>query len=276
MKPQAVETEVLKIVSETAAAVTLRLGVAEPFPFRAGQAVTIDPHQFPVLADRIAAREKEMGRPEFPRAFSIASSPLETEFIEITIKKEVSPGPPPLLAIHFMEGLRPGDRIVVVGPLGKYMLPQPLGPSIEGIVYVSAGSGVAPNRGILKHCLAAKSPLRHLFVVQDRTRADAIYESELRGIAMLSGGSVRLVRILSRETAEGFERGHLSAALIRREMEGFISADRAIAFACGPNQPRGVHEHGFVDAVAGVQRKGFVGILGECGIPFERIITERW
>jgi 3-ketosteroid 9alpha-monooxygenase subunit B len=280
IRPRTVTATVSKVIRETPDTVTLRLGLdGQPFDYRAGMAVNFDPRQFPALADEIARREAVAGRPEMPRAFSLASSPLEREFVEITVKEEATADPKPLLSPLFVRGLRPGDKVSFVGPFGLYVLPEPIDPVIEGILYIAAGSGVAPNRGILKHCLAAGMPQKHLFMVQNKTAADIIYAAELEGIAMLNPDKVRLVNVLSRDpaaAAAGVVHGHIDAPLIRRELASFASSDRVLAFVCGPNKPRPGHARGFVDSFAGNRRRAEPGILAELGIPPTRIVTETW
>lgn len=278
IRPQTVTATVTKVIRETADTVTLRLGLdGQRFEFRPGMAVNFDPRQFPALVDEVVRREERTGRPEMPRSFSLASSPLERDFVEITVKEEAAGDPRPLLSPLFVRGLRPGDKVTFAGPFGLYVLPEPLDPSIEGILYISAGSGVAPNRGILKHCLAAGMPQKHLFLVQNKTAGDIIYSAELDGIAMLNPGKVRVVNVLSRDPgAKGVVHGYIDAALIRRELASFAPPDRVLAFVCGPNKPRPGHAKGFVDSFAGNRRRGEPGILNECGIPPERIVTETW
>ncbi|HLG42521.1 MAG TPA: hypothetical protein VI643_04080 [Planctomycetota bacterium] len=280
IRPQTVTARVRKVIRETRDTATLRLGLDnQAFEFRAGMAVNIDPHQFEALAGEIARREAETGRPEMPRAFSLASSPLETEFIELTIKvEEPAGGPRPLLAPHLVRALKSGDKVTLVGPFGLFVLPEPLDPEIQGVLYVAAGSGVAPIRGILKHCLAASLPLRHLLLVQNKTSADIIYATELEGIAALNEGKVRVVNVLSRDAgkAEGAANGYLTPDLIRRELSWLAPAARVLAFVCGPGKPRAGHAKGFVDAYAGNKRKKEPGILTDCGIPLDRIVTETW
>ena len=89
---------------ETAEAVTLRFEVHAPFPYRAGQHLMIQPHQFPELEGEIRRKEAERGRPLGPGYFSIASDGLDSTVLELTIK--LPPGTPPLLAGHLVNALR--------------------------------------------------------------------------------------------------------------------------------------------------------------------------
>jgi ferredoxin-NADP reductase len=237
-------------------------------------AINIDPHQFPALERRIAERE---GRsPVMDRAFSLCSTPLDPGFVEITVKEEKGS---PLLTPYLARKLQVGDPLTFSGPFGLYVLPEPLDPALTGILHVVAGSGVAPNRGILRHCLRAGLPLRHLLIVQNRRPEDILYRRELDDTARAADGRVRVVNVISRPAASA-ERwtgptGRATRELIRRQAEGFLDLHSCLAFVCGPNQPRG-SEPGFIDRHAGVRRTNQPGTLGELGISFERIVVESW
>lgn len=270
-------TKVARIVRETADAVTLRLDLqGRTFEYKPGMAVNIDPHQFGALRERIRDREERLGRREPPRAFSLASTPLDPGIIEVTAKVEASSDPPPLLTPYFLDGLREGDAVEVQGPFGLFVLPEPLPGEIDGLLFICAGSGVAPCRGILKHCLKAGWPLKHLFLVQNKTASDIIYREELARLAREKTERLRVVHVLSRERVDGMDHGYIGEELLRREMQDFLAPERALAFVCGPNKPRGNHPVGLVDAFSGDRRNRKPGILGRLGFPFERIIRETW
>src|SRR5690349_1697350 len=63
------------LVVETPDTVTAFLDVGQPVTYRAGQYVTIDPHQFPSLGSMTRYLEHLKGRPEPPRAYSMSSAP---------------------------------------------------------------------------------------------------------------------------------------------------------------------------------------------------------
>jgi 3-ketosteroid 9alpha-monooxygenase subunit B len=277
IRPKALTTVVSRVVRETADTVTLRLDLkGQAFEYRPGMAVNIDPRQFPRLADEIRRREEASGRPETPRSFSLASTPLENGSIELTIKVEAGGEAPPLLSSFLVHELREGEPLQILGPFGRYVLPDPLDPAIEAALYISAGSGASPNRGILRHGLKAGRPARHLFFMQNKTSADIIYRRELEDLRAAHPDRLRVVHVLSRERVEGMEHGHVNLELLRRELESFGPVERAIAFVCGPNRPRPGHARGFVDSFAGSPKTSERGILGECGFPFERIVREIW
>ena len=79
---------VADVVQETADTVTLLLDAGDfPRDYKAGQYVSIDPHQFRAIAGYAAYFEDAKGRKEPPRAYSMCSSPDEP-YLAITIKEE--------------------------------------------------------------------------------------------------------------------------------------------------------------------------------------------
>ena len=198
---------------------TIRLSLDEPFGFRPGQAILIDPSQF--------------GKSGKPRGFSCASHPGEKEFVEITVKAAGG-----VLAPYLIEKLRKGDKVEFTGPIGTLTLPDSIPEGIAGAVHVAAGSGVVPIRSIIRHSLHEQSGLRHLLFLQNRTEEDIIYRGEWRSMEMKHPELLKVVHALSHE------RKYLDLAVIGRGMEEFLTAGECLAFVCGPK--------GFLESVLGV------------------------
>ncbi len=265
---------------ETADAVTLRLDLrGASFPYRPGQYIEIDPHQFPELARPIAEVEAIKGMPESPRGFSLASDGLDPRFLEITVKEEKARGPhPPILTPWLVRHARPGRAIEVSGPAGRYCLPDSP-PAVGGFLHLCAGSGVAPNRGMIRSALLGGWPQRHLLVLQNRTEADVFYRAEWPDLIRRFPGRLEVRHVYSVTAGE-----HVSADLVRREMDGFLDPADAMALVCGPNRPREVQEPGghkrrepgFCELWCGHPRRNVPGFLGALGFPSERILTEMW
>ena len=166
---------------------------------------------------------------------------------------------------YLVRRLRVGDALAFDGPYGLYTIPDKLDPAVDCFIYVAAGSGITPNRGIIKTCLGRGLPIRHALFYQNRAPADVIYRTEWEGLA----GKIKIVHSISSQGQR------LSLQSISDELRGFAEPARSLAFVCGPNRPRD-GKPGFVDAFAGVRRKNVVGILGEWGLPFDKIRTELW
>ncbi|MBI3854059.1 MAG: hypothetical protein HY293_00045 [Planctomycetes bacterium] len=245
---------------ETPSASTLRFdGGGAAFPYRPGQYIMIDPHQFEELGAEIKEREAQRGKPLGLGYFSLSSDGTEPSTLEITVKLPAE-GPPAMLPQFLVRKLPVGRSVRVQGPGGKYGLPEAPPAGITGFIHLCAGSGVAPNRGMIRHALARKWPQRHLLLVQDRSEADALFRRELEELAARHDG-LRVRRVHSRSEGEA-----LSADLIRREAAGFLDLGASWAFVCGPNSAR-PDGPGFVDRLR-------AALSATLGFAPERIRTE--
>jgi len=272
-------TTVTEVRRETADAVTLRLGLGgAAFPYRPGQYIELDPHQFPELAPTIEKLEADKGMPEPPRGFSISSDGLDPSFVEISVKEDRGGAYPPLMTPFLVRSVRPGRAIAISGPNGRYCLPESP-PAVAGFLHLCAGSGVAPNRGMIRHALGRGWPQRHLLVLQNRTEADVFYRDEWPSLLARHPDKLRVRHVLSVAAKE-----HVSVDLVRREMEGWLEASSAWALVCGPNRPREVvgpdgaktRQPGFCELWCGNPRRKAPGFLDRLGFPPDRILTEMW
>ncbi|MFZ9886153.1 MAG: hypothetical protein ACO3JL_01520, partial [Myxococcota bacterium] len=120
---------VVDVVPRTHDTATLYIFVGDHGGYRAGQFVTIDPHQFPELGRWIDYLEAMKGKREGIRAYSMSSIPSE-QCISITVKaEEYAAGTnkyPPLLSPLLASGSLKGREIVISGFSGSYVLPDDL------------------------------------------------------------------------------------------------------------------------------------------------------
>jgi 3-ketosteroid 9alpha-monooxygenase subunit B len=156
IKPRHFDVTVHAVIPETPDAVTLLFDTQGDMPpYKAGQFLSIDPHQFRGLAPQLAYLERLKGRREPVRAYSVASAPHEP--LAITIKEDPfvpeSSRHPPLLSPLLVYSSSVGARIQVVGFSGRYVLPPDVEARADQLLHVVAGSGVVPNWSILKHAL---------------------------------------------------------------------------------------------------------------------------
>jgi ferredoxin-NADP reductase len=250
---------------ETPGAATLRLDLGdESFPYRPGQHVEIDPHQFPELGAEIARREEARGMPEPPRGFSLASDGLDATFLEISVKEERRGALPPLLTPLLVRGPAPGREIVLRGPFGSYGLPEAPPEGITGFLHLCAGSGVASNRGVIRHALGRGWPQRHLLILQNRAEEDVFYRDAWPALRARRPDRFRLQLLFSRTRGE-----RATAELVRSEMEGFLDPAASLAFVCGANR---------ASATSGAARRaaGRRASWPAWASPPERIRTEMW
>lgn len=179
------DTVVLESIVETKDTRTLVLDSGtERRPWRAGQYLSIDPHQFAGLRSVIDYLEHAKGRREPPRAYSMCSAPDEPH-LAITIKEEFfehgQTAYPPLISGHLVHYVRSGNPLVVQGFAGPYVLPDDIEARTGHILHLCAGSGSVPNLSIVKDSLVRHPGLRHTFCYSNRTWDDVIFRDELTG-----------------------------------------------------------------------------------------------
>lgn len=249
-----VTTEVAEVRRESAEAVTLRLDLGgQAFPYRPGQFVTIAPQQFGALAEALRAREAERGMPEGPGYYALSSDGLTPASLEITVKARKGFASQSPLPAYLAGGIAVRERVVLDGPAGRYALPESVPGGVSGFLHLCAGSGAAPNRGMIRHALGRGWPQRHLLIVQDRAEGDALFESEWAELRRRHPDRFRLRRFFSRGGAGDY----VGEDLVRGEMEGWLEAAATMAFLCGPIPARG-NRPGFCDRMAAVA--GALGI----------------
>lgn len=123
---------------------------------------------------------------EDPAYFAFASAPEDPDW-EVLVKKK--PG-----ASSVIYDLQPGDTIELVGIAGQgFALDQQ---QHRDLVFVAMGTGVAPLRSALRHCLKHKSDFGELVVLYGaRTPDDFCYRDETEA---WEDAGVELRQVISR------------------------------------------------------------------------------
>jgi ferredoxin-NADP reductase len=174
------------------------------------------------------------------RSYSIASSPLESGIIELTIDRlddgEVS--------TYFHDVVEVGDEVEVRGPFASYFVWRGESP----VLLVGGGSGVVPLMAMLRHRRLTMPELPMRLVYSARSEQEVIFADELGEDAVIA---------LTREAPPGWSGhgGRIDAGLI--DSQAF---DSGLAFVCGSN--------GFVEVATSL-------LLG-AGYSPERVRTERF
>ncbi|UGS38012.1 molybdopterin-dependent oxidoreductase [Capillimicrobium parvum] len=211
---------------ESAAARTLRLAPATPAAHVPGQHYDV----------RLSAP----GGYTAERSYSAASSPLDGDWVEITVDRledgEVSP--------HLHDHVVPGDRIEVRGPVGNYFTWRGQAP----LLLVGGGSGVVPLMAMLRHARHVAPSLDVHLLYSVRAPEDLLYRDELGAETTVT---------YTRRPPPGWT--GLTGRLTPDVIAAHARPDTA-AFVCG--------SHGFVDSAAQA--------LAGLGLDWERIRTERW
>lgn len=218
---------VVDCVRRTANTVSIYLFVGDPGPYRAGQFLSIDPHQFPELKHWIDFLEEQKGKAELPRAYSLQSSPgekclsicVEAEGYDPTLRRF-----PPLLSPFLAASSFKGRELVVSGFSGAYVIPDDLDQHTDEVLHVVGGAGVVPSYSILKDelKLGKHARVRHTMVVVNKTLADIVLHEQVNALAQAYPERLQLFHLVTDEdvTPRGsaYLRGALSAELLRRSM----------------------------------------------------------
>jgi ring-1,2-phenylacetyl-CoA epoxidase subunit PaaE len=224
-------------LTDDAAALTFDVpaGLGPDFAFRPGQSITL--------------RRTGDGRDE-RRDYSICAPAGEALRIGV---REVPGG---LFSSWLVHQVRPGDRIEVLPPSGRFTadLSEP-----ADHVFVVAGSGITPVLSLAGTVLAdGRSTVTILY---GNRRADTVmFADELADLKDRHGPRLTLVHVLSREARDTeITSGRLDAPRLRTLVEALVDVEETDHWwLCGP--------HGLVtDARA---------VLAELGVPRERVHQE--
>jgi 3-ketosteroid 9alpha-monooxygenase subunit B len=231
---------VVDVLQETADTITLLLDAGDfPRDYKAGQYVSVDPHQFRAIAGYTALFEELKGRKEPPRAYSMCSSPDE-RYLGITIKEEYfehgKTKYAPLLSPFLVHDPLKGRRMEVTGYAGAYVLSDHIAEVTDHLVHLCAGSGSVPNVSIIKWALGHLPRMRHTFIYSNKTWNDIIFRDALAELERAHPDRLRVIHTLTREPetfaySNRVVKGRVSADLIARLIPDLHSA---VVYACGP------------------------------------------
>lgn len=228
-------------IQETYDTYTLRIRVADgDRQYKAGQFISIDPHQFPELSEIVAFMEHKKGKKEVVRAYSMASTPSEP-YVSITIKPErFEPDEcefPPLLSPLLASTALVGRPLHFLGYTGAYTIPENVGEQTDEVLHLVAGSGAVPNYAILKDELLQKKNLgvKHIMINVNKTIDDVIYLKDLEALHRDFPDRFKLYHLLTRDENPSRHGDHF---LKGRPTLDFVATrirdpQSVLVFACG-------------------------------------------
>lgn len=177
----------------------------------------------------------DIGGVRHQRCFSLSSAPGD-RYPTVSVKANGGGGVSDYLVHQCVEG-----EVLILGePAGDFVLPDPIP---EHLLMVTAGSGITPVHGIVKHLLGSSFQGDLVWIHFERRYADLMRAPEIRQLGQDSRLDFRLVL-----TADA-PRGHdLSGRLDEHWLTDHVAdaADRTL-FSCGPA--------GFLDTVIGWHEK---------------------
>jgi ferredoxin-NADP reductase len=203
--------KVVRITKETPDTSTFRLEPVEGkgISFRPGQFVNL------ILLD-------EKGGLKGSKPYSIASSPLDTKGIELTIK---------LSGGQFtgqLSGLKEGAVVGLMGPFGSFTYDD----KIKDVVILTGGVGITPFRSLWRYINDKGLDTKVTIIYSCRTPADIAYMKELEELPARNK-NIKVVLTCTREVPPSWNRlrGRINADMIRQAAGNLSSHDYYI---CGP------------------------------------------
>jgi ferredoxin-NADP reductase len=207
--------KVIKVINETPTVKTFRLanpqGGELPFTFIAGQFLTL---------------LKEIDGKNIKRSYTIASSPLQRDFIEITIKREEFG----TISRPLCDQCQEGDEWLVTVPYGHFVF---TGKEAPGIVLIGGGVGVTPMMSVFRYLIDTQWSGPIYLLYSYKNYQEYIYRDEIEALCKIHKNIHPLVA-LTREpegTPWQGKRGRIS----REEIIQFIpDLKQCRVHICGP------------------------------------------
>ena len=211
LHPARLDLTVSEIVQETASAKSIKLvseGGCLP-PFQAGQYINVF---------------VETGCVRTSRPYSIASSPTQTGYYEITVRR-VDDG---FISNYLLDELKPGDKLNSLSPSGNFHY----NPLFHGnkLAFIAGGSGITPFMSMIRE-LADKNlgRMKHLFY-GSRAEDDVIYKKEIDRISSAHRNFTWDIVVSEPTPFFSGLKGFINCGLIKERLEGLDWT----FFVCGP------------------------------------------
>jgi CDP-4-dehydro-6-deoxyglucose reductase len=154
------------------------------------------------------------------RSYSVASTPSESG-IELLIKN-YSGGQ---FSNYLFNEAKVNDLLRIEGPKGAYILPKEIP---EKLLFVSTGTGIAPNLSLIKSALSEGRIKKNqvTLIHGQRTAFEHVYQLEdaLKGI--------EIIKSISRESRGGYIQGYVQDVIKGLD----LNMKETMVFACGNPQ----------------------------------------
>lgn len=209
------DLRVAQIFAETPSVKTFRLVLPGadrlPFDFLPGQFLQVEVPK----GDGTKAK----------RSYTIASSPTQRAYVEVTVKREAQG----VVSRYLHDEAKSGDLVRIAGPFGHFTF---TGTDAESIVLIAGGVGITPMMSVLRFLTDTAWPGEIFFVYAARSTDEFVFRTE---IEQLERRHPNLTVFAAMERAPGTvwhgAEGHITRALLESAVPEI--AKRRIHL-CGP------------------------------------------
>lgn len=229
---------VARVFQETPDVKTFRLmnplGGVLPFAFLPGQFLTLS-----VLTD---------GKP-VKRTYTIASSPTQHDYVEVTVKHEAGG----VVSGYLHDRVKEGDLLDCSGPSGAFVF---TGRECKCVLLIGGGVGITPLMSVIRYLTDRAWPGDVYLIYGVHAPEDIIFREEIEYLARRHPNFRAVVTVSHPEGTDwAGEKGRITKELIAKSVPDLPS--------------RYVHLCGPVSLMEAVKRE-----LAELGVPAERVKTE--
>ena len=127
---------------------------------------------FTHLPGQFVTVEAEIEGKSVKRSYTIASSPTQRRYVELTVKREEEG----VMSRYLHDHLKVGDEVAVAGPAGFFTF---TGTEAKDVVLIAGGVGITPMMSVLRYLADCDWPGDIYFVYGCRTTDDFIFADEL-------------------------------------------------------------------------------------------------
>ena len=233
------QLRVRSIVAETPSVKTFRLVPSSgerlmPFTFVPGQFLNV---------------AFWIGGARMNRSYSISSSPTQSDYVDLTVKRE----PRGAVSRHIDDLLKVGDQIEAGGPVGRFTF---TGTEANSIVLIAGGVGITPMMSIARYLTQRSWAGDIFFIYSCRAPADFIFANEIAALQRVNP-TFRVAVTMSNPERTDWKgpRGRLTKELLAQTIPDLAS--RRIHL-CGPP----------------LMMDSTKAILAELGVSADRVKTE--
>jgi ferredoxin-NADP reductase len=233
------EAVCVDVVRRTHDSASLYFFVGDTGPYKAGQFISIDPHQFPELKRWVDFLETMKGKKEPIRSYSMSSIPGE-KCVSIVVKaEEYDPKLhkyPPLISPFLASGALKGRECVISGFTGAYTIPDDILDKTDQILHFVAGSGIVPNYGILKDELrkAERKKIKHTMIDVNKTVGDIMLHEQLTALAKAYPENFEYINLITREDPSAYGPNYFKGRPTTDFVRKYVRDPSSVrVYACG-------------------------------------------
>ncbi len=151
------------------------------------------------------------------RPFSIASSPTEN-FLLFTMRMDRQSD-----FKKAIDSKRPGDKATVIGPMGRFFLPED---ESKNVIMIGKGIGITPFRSMVKYATDTHLSNRITLLYENRSASQVVYRREWEEL-QAGNPNFKVVKVFTEAAGNG---SGIDVNLIRRHT---IDVKETAFYLCG-------------------------------------------